>query len=166
MSSPLMRPQSAPLRFIATRLRVPDLPHVVRQPGTGEAFRLTVQYHDARHPDQVATLSKSHASPTAATVALQVVYRRASVDPLTLEYEIEPERYQRLGATLRRINFDALDDPPDVPYYGADLWLVERAAGSFHHDVIIPPAHAVGVYADIVALIQTTLREAIRAINP
>jgi hypothetical protein len=161
-----MRPQSAPLRFIATRLRVPDLPQVVREPGTGEAFRITVQYHDARHPDQVATLSKSHASPTVSMVALQVVYRRASDNPLTLQYEIEVERYQRLGAALRRINFDALDDPPDVPYFGADLWLVERAAGSFHHDVILPPAQAAGVYADIVALIHSTLREAIRAINP
>lgn len=162
MTTPLQRPQSAPLRFIAVRLNTPELGQVVRQAGVGEALRVTVQYHDARHPDQVATLTKS----LTGTATLTTIYRRTGSVPLRLDYPIEVERMQALNANLRRINFDKVDDAPSIPWFGADLWLVERAAGSFHHDVIIAPASATGVYAEIVALIQANLREAVRAINP
>jgi hypothetical protein len=67
--------------------------------------------------------------------------------------------------SLRKINFDKLDDCDDIPWYGADLWLLERGVSSFHHDVIIAPDKAVGVHAELVKLIQTQLREAIRAIG-
>jgi hypothetical protein len=162
MSMPLMRPQSAPLRFIATRLQVADLPIVVRQPGAGEALRITIQYHDARHPDQIGTLIKT----LTGGATLTVIYRRAETTPLTMMYEFEAARYQALGAGLRRLSFDKLDDAPDTPWFGADLWLVERAAGTFHHDVIIAPATAVGAYSEIVTLFQTIAREVIRTINP
>jgi hypothetical protein len=162
MVTPLMRPQSAPLRFIAARLRLPDLSQVVRQPGVGEAWRITVQYHDARHPDQVATLTKAHS----ANITLTVAYRRADNLPLALTYQIAAERVQGMASALRRLQFDQLDDPPDIPWFGADLWLVERAAGSFHHDVIIPPEQATGTYAEIVRLIREAFREAIRPVNP
>ena len=162
MPTPLLRPQSAPLRFIAVRLHVPELEQIVRQPGVGEALRVTVQYHDARHPDQVATLTKS----LVGTTALKVVYRRADNVPLSLDYLLDDGRMQILSANLRRINFDKLDDPADIPWFGADLWLVERAAGSFHHDVVFAPSTATGTYAELVALIKANLHEAIRTINP
>jgi hypothetical protein len=162
MSTPLLRPQSAPLRFIAVRLHIPELEQVVRQPGVGEALRITVQYHDGRHPDQVATLTKS----LVGTAALKVFYRRTDNGPMNYDYHIEAERMQTLTASLRRLNFDKLDDAPDIPWFGADLWLVERAAGSFHHDTIIAPDKTTGVHAEVVKLIQINLREAVRPINP
>jgi hypothetical protein len=162
MNNPLLRPQSAPLRFIAVRLNVPELERLVRQAGVGEALRVTVQYHDGRHPDQIATLTK----PLVGLATLNVVYRRTGNPPMRLDYQIETERMQQLTAALRRINFDKLDDAPDIPWFGADLWLVERAAGSFHHDVIIAPSNATGIHADLVELIQNGLRESVRAINP
>lgn len=161
-STPLMRPRSAPLRFIAVRLAVPELETVVRQPGVGEAFRITVQYHDGLQPDQVATLTKRHGLEP---FDLSVSYRRANEKRLTLDYAVEVSRFQAISATLRKLDFDHLDDLPDIPWYGADLWLVERAAGSFHHDVIIAPDTATGTHAEIIKLIRENLREAVRLIN-
>lgn len=152
-----------PLRFIAVRLHVPELEQVVREPGVGEAYRLTVQYHDGRHPDQIATLAFRQSGGGSA--ALAVHYRRPNDKPLILTPTIPLERYRTFASALRTLNFDKLDDPPDIPWYGADLWLLERASGSFHHDVVIAPERASSVHAQIVALVREHLREAIRAIN-
>ena len=157
------RPQAEPLRFIATRLAVPELEKVARQPGIAEAFRLTVQYHDGRHPDQIATLTKMQSSDNA---KMTVHYRRANDEPLVLEHAITAERFRAFNAALRKLGFDKLDDPDDIPWFGTDLWLVERSALTFHHDVIIPPESATGIHGEIVKLIHAQFREAIRAINP
>jgi hypothetical protein len=159
-----MQRRAAPLRFIAVRLAVPELESAARQPGVVEALRLTIQYHDGRHPDQIATLTKM--SHPGEPVRLSVHYRRANDQALVLDYAIDAERFVAFNAALRKLGFDKLDDLPDIPWYGADLWLVERAAGSFHHDLIIAPDSASGTHAEIVKLIRENLREAGRAINP
>jgi hypothetical protein len=163
MPEPLMRPQSAPLRLIALRLNVPELVTVAHQPQVTEAIRFTVQYHDARHPDQVATLVRERADEGA---RLSVAYRRATGRALALDFRIDRARFEAFRAALKRIGFDRLEDFADIPWYGADLWLVERAAGSFHHDVIIPPGTGTGIHADIISLTRQYIREAVRAINP
>lgn len=157
----LSRPQIAPLRFIAVRLDVPELDTVARQPGVTEAFRLTIQYHDARHPDQVATAIQIQGG-----VKMSIHYRRANDQPLSLNYDIPAERFRALIGPLKKLGFDKLDDSRDMQWYGADLWLVERAASGFHHDMIIAPDTAKGTYAEIVKLVHDNLREAVRAINP
>jgi len=152
-----------PLRFIAVRLAVPELEQVVRQPGIGEAYRVTIQYHDGRSPDQVATLSFVQASGGMAALAIH--YRRADDRPLILTPTIPLARARTFTSALRALAFDKLDDMPDVPWYGADLWLVERASGSFHHDLVLAPDKAVGVHAQIVALVREHMREMARAIS-
>ncbi len=163
-----------PLRFIAVRLAVPELEQVVRQPGIGEAYRITVQYQDGRYPDQVATLAFRQLSGQASgalsggSVTLTVHYRRPNDKPLILTPALSFERCREFAAALRALNFDKLDDMPDVPWYGADLWLVERASGSFHHDMVIAPdraAQTAGIHAAIVALVRERLREAVRTIS-
>jgi hypothetical protein len=151
------------LRFIAIRLAVPELESVARQPGIAETFRVTVQYHDGRHPDQIGTVTRMQSGNPA---RLAVHYRRANDKPLVLDYKLDAERFAAFNAALRKLGFDKLDDLPDIPWHGADLWLVERAAGTFHHDIIIAPGSATGVHAEIVRLVREYLPQAIRAINP
>jgi hypothetical protein len=157
----LTRPQVAPLRFIAVRLGLPELEAEARQPGVVAAFRVTIQYHDARHPDQVATTIQ-----TGGSIKLAAHYRRPSGKSLALNHSIPFERFQALIGPLKKLGFDQLDDSEDLKWYGVDLWLVERAASGFHHDIIIAPETAKGVYRQIVELIREHLREAVRAINP
>jgi hypothetical protein len=162
MSEPILRPRSASLRLVALRLALPELAAVARQPDVIDALRITVQYHGGRQPDQVATLVRERHS---AGPRLTVAYRRATDRPLVLTLSIETARAEAFGTGLRRLNFDRLDDQPDIPWFGEDLWLVERAAGAFHHDVIIAPESATGPHADIVGLTRTLLHEAVRTIH-
>ncbi len=158
----LTRPQAAPLRFIALRLNLPDLAVDARRPGVAEAFRITVKYHDARHPDQVATATKMQAY---SAPQLAVHYRRAAENPLILEHTLDLERFRSFMAALKKLGFDKLDDASDIDWYASDLWLVERGASSFHHDIIVAPETAVGAHAELVRLVRDQMHESIRAIN-
>ena len=149
-----------PIRLIALRLRQGEMRHLTQQPGINEAFRVTIQYHAAEHPNQVATLTRGHSSPC----ALKAVYDKPGKD-VHFVYEVEIERYKTLLAALRRVKFDTLDDQPDVPYFGVDLWLVERASGGFYHDVVLSPESARGFYRELVLAIREHLKEALRAIG-
>ncbi len=158
-----MQRRADPLRFIAVRLSVPEVETAIRQPGVAEVFRVTIQYHDGRHPDQIGTLTKGQ-SPGPAKLAVH--YRRANDSALVLDYRIESDVYMAFSAALRKLGFDKLDDFEDIPWYGADLWLVERGAGTFHHDIIIPPEKSSGPHAEIVRLVREYLPPVVRAINP
>lgn len=148
-----------PIRLIALRLRQDELRYVVQQPGVNEALRVTIQYHDGRHPNQVATLTRGHG----AECTLLVVYDRPGRD-VRFTYPVTLERYMTLLSALRRAGFDALDDQPDVPYFGVDLWLVERASGSFYHDVVLQPESAAGLHGEIASAISAQLKEALRPV--
>ncbi len=152
-----------PLRFIAVRLALPDLATVVREPGIGEAYRVTVQYHDGRHPDQIGTLTFGAMRGGSAT--LTVAYRRAADKPLIFMPTIPIERARIFAAAIRALDFDRSDDMPDIPIRGTDVWLVERASGTFQHDVVLAPDVATGVHAQIAAIVRGHLREMVRAIN-
>ena len=148
-----------PIRLIALRLRQHELREVTRQPGVNEALRVTIQYHDGQHPNQVATLTRGHGGAG----ALLVLYDKPNRD-VHFSFAIEPERVTALLAALRRVRFDALDDQPDVPYVGVDLWLVERSSGSFYHDVVLSPGEARGFYRELVLALRQHLPEALRSI--
>ncbi|WP_119068005.1 hypothetical protein [Aggregatilinea lenta] len=148
-----------PIRLIALRLSQDELRHLTFQPGINEAFRITIQYHDGRHPNQVATLTRNHTG----AAPLTVVYDKPGKD-VRFSYPIPPERYQSLLLALRRIKFDKLDDQPEVPFFGVDLWLVERASGSFYHDVVLSPDSARGFYRELILALRTHLKEALREI--
>lgn len=151
------------LRLIALRLEVPPLESVARTPGTTEAYRLTVHYLDGQHPDQIATLTLGQA--TSGTAALTVHYRRADGRPFVLTPPIPIGRARTFASELRNLGFDRLDDMPDLPWRGAELWLIERAAGSFGRDLVLSPGTAHGVYAQIVALVRERWPEAVRSIR-
>ena len=95
---------------------------------------------------------------------LKVVYDKPGKE--VFDYTIEPERYQALMTALRRIKLDRLDDQPDVPFFGVDLWLVERASGSYYHDVVMSPDSARGFYRELLLAIRQHLKEAVRTIVP
>ncbi len=149
-----------PIRLIAIRLRQDELKNVMHQPGVNEAFRVTVQYDSSEHANQVATLTRRHGGEA----ALRVVYDKAGKE-VYFTYTVEKDRYLALLGALRRVKFDEMDDQPEVPFFGVDLWLVERASGSFYHDVVLSPESARGHYRELVLAIREHLKEALRAIG-
>jgi hypothetical protein len=80
----------------------------------------------------------------------------------SLKLNIPLVRYQDLLLALRRARFDTLDDEDDLPYLGVDLWLIERAAGSFYHDIVVCPTNAKGHHREIVLALRQYLPEAVR----
>ncbi len=150
-----------PIRLIALRLRQDELRNLTRSPLISEAFRVTIEYHDGRFPNQVATLTRGHGTGA----ALKVVYDKPGKE-VFFTYPVEHERFQELNAALRRLKFDSLDDQPDVPFFGVDLWLVERASGSFYHDVVLSPESARGFYRELILTIHRLLKPAVRTIVP
>ena len=52
-----------------------------------------------------------------------------------------------------------------MPYFGVDLWLVERASGSFYHDVVMAPDSARGFYRELALSLRQHLKEALRPIE-
>ena len=149
-----------PIRLVALRLRQDELRNVVQKPGINEAFRITIQYDKSDHPNQVATLTRGHGEHC----ALKVVYDKPGKD-VYFDHAIEQERYKALLTAIRRLKFDSLDDQPDVPFFGVDMWLVERASGSFYHDVVLSPESARGFYRELILALREHLKEALRAIG-
>ena len=145
------------LRMVAERVKVDLLRQEIAKPGVNEALRVTVTYHDGRLPDIVATLRRGHGSQC----MLVVVYDKPA-KPLRYEFTIPLERYQAFLAALRVSQFDTLDDEPDMPYSGIDLWMIERGSGSFFHDVVLSPASAKGHHRELVLAVRQHLPEAIR----
>lgn len=145
------------MRLIATRLGLAEMKVLTLRPPIHEALRVSIHYEKGDAPDSVATLERGRGD----ACRLQVVYDKVA-RPAVLEYAIDLPRYQRLLANLRQTGFDKLDDEDDVPFVGVDLWLVERAAGSFYHDVVISPEHAQGKHAEVVRLLREYLMEAVR----
>ena len=150
-----------PIRLIALRLRQDELRALTQKPTVNEALRVTIQYHDGRHPNQVATLTRGHGG----AAALHVVYDKPGKH-VFFDYTVSAERYIALLKALRRVNFDRMDDQPDVPFFGVDLWLAERASASFYHDVVLSPEDARGFYRELILALREHLPEALRPIVP
>ncbi|NDJ60144.1 MAG: hypothetical protein GYB67_03415 [Chloroflexi bacterium] len=161
MSPSLLGFQAPLLRAVAESLHLPKITAVAREPGMQAVYRITIHYYDRRFCDSVGTLR--HKLTTGA--ALTMHYQRALSDkPLT--HTLLPRRCQEWAHTLQRLRFDSLPDQPGLPDYDAtDLWLIERAAGSFTKSVIVAPDLATGGHADLVAAVRAHLPETLRAVK-
>lgn len=148
-----------PIRLIALRLRQDELRNLTQLPGVNEAFRVTIQYASGEYANQAATLTRGHGG----ACTLRVFYDKPGKE-VFFEYAIPEGRFRALLTALRRARFDSLDDQPDVPYVDVDLWLVERASGSFYHDVVLSPGSARGFYRELILALREHLPEALRQV--
>lgn len=148
------------LRSVLERLDVERLGYVVSMPAVQGAIRVTVHYYDGRACDSAATFIRR----TGDTAALEMVYEKPLGVPLVRS--LPAERYDVLARALAGLRFDHLPDQPDLPTYDStDLWLIERAAGTFLHGVIVAPELAQGDYARLANAIRNGLPEALRQLH-
>jgi hypothetical protein len=149
------------LRVIADRTGAAPLQKVALQPGVQAAYRISVHYYDKRACDSVATLCR-FTSEDMRTLEVRYV---GAFHEKPLYHTIELDRYEAFLRGLQKIRFDHLTDQPGLPAHGIDLWLVERAAGSYSKSIILSPKYAAGAYAVIVNAVKTHLPEALRAVR-
>ncbi|MCU0497361.1 MAG: hypothetical protein MUF87_08430 [Anaerolineae bacterium] len=145
------------LKLIAQRCGLAPLKEVALQPGMKSVYRFTVHYDQLRASDCIATLKQ----PNRGAILLEVVYQgRFDHKPLTRVIDLT--QYELFVTTLQKLSFDKLPDQDNVPFYGTDWWLIERAAGSFLKNVLLAPATAQGHHATLVQAIRFYFPEVIR----
>lgn len=145
------------IQQVLERLQQPDLRLVVRENLVSEALRISIVYQDAHAPTSIATLRRGHPK----ICELQVIYDRQP-QPALLKYPLPSERYTALLIGLRRAKFDTLDDAEELSLLSQDLWMIERAAGSFYHSVLLSPTQMRGHHRELVLTVREHLPEGIR----
>lgn len=149
------------LRAIAESLRLPPVSEIAKQPGVREVYRVTISYFDGRSCNSAATLIAGIGEPR-----VEVVYQKALGEKPLVKPIAEPV-YQAFVKVLRMAKFDQMPDQPNLPDYNSvDLWLVERAAGTFTRSVITAP-EIVDEHPQVavVSAVQTYLPEALREVK-
>lgn len=153
--------QAPLLRAIADQLGLKPISEIARLPGVTGVYRITVNYFDGRACNSVATVRASQTGG----VTLEAVYQRLqALKPIA--HRIDDVRYEVFVQAVRSLRFDHMRDQPNLPDYNStDLWLVERAAGTFNHSVILAPELAREDYARLVNAVRNGLSEALRQVE-
>lgn len=162
MDGSLFNSHAPSLRAIADSMRLEPVSLLARRPGVQDVYRITVHYYDRRACDSVATLCKS----ITGGVTLDIVYRRA-LDHKPLTYRISDDRFRAFVAMIQRVRFDKLIDQPTLPVYDStDLWMIERAAGTFSKSVILAPATVDREpYKLLIDAVRNNIPEALRQVK-
>lgn len=146
------------LLAICEQVGARPIQHIAREPGVKVAYRLTVRYHDRRAADSVATLRWAN------DASLNVIYRGLFAHKPVV-FTLDTPRAETFAQEVQKLNFDRLHDQSNIPPHGVDLWLLERAAGSFYKGVVIAPELTGSVYARLAFVVNLYLPEAVRTIN-
>lgn len=148
------------LRSIAEQMGVMPTEQAAMRPGVRGVYRLTIRYHDRRSRDSVATVTRRGGEGAELAVTY---YNLFNHKPLI--FPVTPPDYAAFSGGLTQLRFDRLEDQSGIPFYGVDLWMFERAAGSFYHSVIVAPELTDGNYWRLVRLAYTYLPEAVREVT-
>ncbi len=145
------------LRHVAVQIGLDSLQEMVKKPGINEALRLTVVYAEApaRPPDQTVTLIAGHVErwqELGYLVPGRLVRRLDAFDPM---------RYDAIRRQIMQLGFDRLDDQNAVKLQG-DVWLLERAAVGYHHDVVLLPGQASNIHLTLVERLRRFWPEAVQ----
>jgi hypothetical protein len=147
------------LRGVAQRIGLATVAQMARRPGVQAVYRVTVHYFDGRACDSVATLCKTAANDMTFEVHFQNALGGKPLTPL-----ITPARYDEFVKALQNIRFDRMSDQLNLPST-SDVWLVERAAGTFTHNVLVAPEAAIDSHARLVNAVKNGLPEALRVVK-
>ncbi len=150
-----MQSYNAIIRQVAEQMGLPPVRVIARQPGVKSIYRVTMHYPDMHACDAVATLIRR------AETTVEVVYQgRFNHKPLVRR--LDDAVFRAFISAIHPGCFDKLDNQPDIPFYGVDLCLIERGAGTFATGVVLAPQNASGVYAGLFTAIQTYIPEVLR----
>ena len=149
---------AALLRAVADTLALKPVRQLARGPSVRAVYRVTVHHDDRRALDAVTTIIRDSAGATFTVRYEGLHHLRPTGQMLALE------RFSALTLAWQRAGFDRLRDQPGLPLHGPDLWLLERAAGTFVHSVIVAPQIAGGSHAALVEAVRAHLPEALREV--
>lgn len=154
-----MEVYTALLREVENRVGLPSIRQIALRPGVFAVYRVIVQYDRMRAADAVTTLTRT---PDGNGVVEVVYAGHFGNHPIVRS--LPRAAYENFASGLGDLRFDKLPDQPNIPFYGVDMWLFERAAGGFHKSVLLAPQAAEGMHAQLAKLIKAYMPESIREI--
>lgn len=142
---------------LATQLGLPDLERAASYAGVMSVLQVSAYYAARRVRHSVARVVESQTGE----IEMRVVFQGVSLNaPLRLT--VERESMEKLDEVLLRVRFDKLSDQPGLTYGERSLWLIQRAAGSHVHGIMVAPDRPEMPYTTIVNAIDAYLPEAVR----
>ncbi|MBL8130270.1 MAG: hypothetical protein JNL42_00305 [Anaerolineae bacterium] len=148
------------LRGVLEAVGQPPVQALARHPTVSDVVRVVVHYYDGRARDSVGTLLCTRTG-----AAVEMRYRDA-LGGKPLSYTLPEGRPAQLLTALRSAGFDRLPDQEPLPRYdAADAWMIERAAGTFAHGLVLLPEQAPGAYALVVRAIRDYLPEVFKPLR-
>lgn len=142
---------------LARNLGLPDLAQAARGAGVMSVLEVSAYYAERRLRHSVARLIEYQLGD----IELQVAYEgvRLATAP---RISLDEARIEKVNAVLLALKFGTLDHQPDLSYDERSLWLIQRAAGSHRHGVLVAPDRPEPPWSTIVNAIDDCLPEAIR----
>ncbi len=145
--------------LLASQLGLPDLERAASRAGVMSVLQVSAYYAERRVRHSVARVIEYQTGE----ITMQVVFQGVNLDePLRLT--LDRERLEGLERALLRARFEQLADQAGLSYAERSLWLIQRAAGSHVHGIMVAPDRPETPYTSIVNAIDDYLPEAIREI--
>ena len=143
--------------LLAGQLGLPDLQRTASAAGVLGILQVSAYYAERRVRHSVARVIEYQTGE----IELRVAYQGVSLaEPLRLT--VARERMERLDEALLRVRFDKLGDQPGLSHAERSLWLIQRAAGTHLHGVMVAPDRPEAPYSALVNAIDAYLPAAIR----
>lgn len=151
----------AAIRNVMERLKLPAINTLAEQAGIQTVYRILVYYADGRAYHSAATLlyKARYRNPKMETAYL------GFFDNQVIEHEIASKTYQKFTKMLQQAHFDSLHFPTERLLHSATIWCIERATGTFAHQVILTPHYNEKPYSLIINAIDSYLPQAVREIR-
>lgn len=144
---------------VASRLAMPDLQRAARAAGVMSILEVTVYYAARRIRHSVARAIEYQTGEA----QLEIAFEGVNVGkPMILS--LDRQNLEALNAALLAVNFGRLGDQADLTYADGPLWLIQQAAGTHIHSIIVAPERPELPYSAIVNAIDAWLPEAIRQV--
>ncbi len=144
---------------LANWLGLPPLERVAAGAGVISVLQISVYQSERTLRHSVARVSEYQTGEVELLLAYEGISLKRSI-----RRAVESERMERLQAVLLKARFDKLGDQASLSRNESLLWLIERAAGSHRHGIIIAPDRPELPWSAIVNAIDAYLPEAIRRV--
>jgi len=145
--------------LLASQLGLPDLQQAASRAGVMSVLQVSAYYAARRVRHSVARIIEYQTGE----ITMQVVFQGVKL-PEPLRLTVDRERLEGLEQALLRARFEQLGDQAGLSYAERSLWLIQRAAGSHVHGIMVAPDRPQTPYTSIVNAIDDYLPEAIREI--
>lgn len=144
---------------VADDLGFENLDRVARRAGVMSVLQVTAYYFGRRVRHSVARVIEYQLGD----VELLLVYEGFNRhQPLRLN--VPKDRLEKLLWALRQAKFDTLSDQDGLSFTDRSLWLIQRAAGTYSHGLIVSPDNPQMPWSSIVNAIDDYLPRAIREV--